>query len=121
MTAVSSAPAASCAGVSNDGPLRHTREGTILNLRVSPGARRTSIEGRYGEDALKLKVAAPPVDGKANAEIERFLSGLLDLPRFEVTVIRGARSRDKAVLIQTSQPHEVREALSEHLAWPPCP
>ena len=107
--------------MSNDGPLRHTREGTILNLRVSPGSRRTSIEGLYGEDALKLRVAASPVDGKANAEVERFLSELLDLPRSDITVIRGAASRDKAVLIRARQPHEVREALSDHLVCPPCP
>lgn len=115
MTAVSSAQAASCAGVSKDGPLRHTREGTILDLRVSPDARRASIEGLYGEDALKLRVASPPVDGRANAEVERFLSDLPDLPRSEVTVIRGAGSRDKAVLIQTSNPHLAREILSRYL------
>jgi uncharacterized protein (TIGR00251 family) len=50
-----------------------TKDGILLNLRVSPGAKRTSIEGPYGA-ALKLKVAAPPVGGKANAEVERFLA-----------------------------------------------
>jgi uncharacterized protein len=87
----------------------------ILNLRVSPGARRTSIEGRYGEDALKLRVAALPVKGKANAQVERYLSELLDLPLSDVTVVRGAGSRDKAVLIQAPHPDEVREVLSRYL------
>jgi uncharacterized protein (TIGR00251 family) len=99
----------------SNGLLRHTREGTILNVRVSPGAKRTSIEGRYGEAALRLRVAAPPVDGKANAELKRFLSELLGVPRSDVTVLRGAGSRDKAVLIQTSQHHEIRETLSRYL------
>ena len=99
----------------SNGLLRDTAEGTILTLRVSPGARRSSVEGCYGEDALKLRVAAPPVNGKANAEVERYLSDLLDLPRSAVTVIRGAGSRDKAVLIQTLHPGEVRKTLSRHL------
>lgn len=99
----------------SNGLLRHTAEGTVPNLRVSPGARRASIEGRYGENALKLRVAAPPVDGGANAEVELFLSELLGLPRSNVTVVRGAASRDKAVLIHTSRPVEVREALSPPL------
>lgn len=95
--------------------LRDTDKGTILNLRVSPGARRSSIEGRYGEDALKLRVAAPPVDGKANAEVERYLSDLLGLPRSDVTLIRGTGSRDKALLIQSLHPDEVRKTLSRYL------
>ena len=95
--------------------LRRTGDGTILNLRVSPGARRSSVEGLYGEDALRLKVAAPPVNGKANAEVERYLSDLLGLPRSGVTVVRGASSRDKAVLIPDLPPDEVREALSRYL------
>lgn len=71
--------------------------------------------GLYGEDALRLKVAAPPVNGKANAEVERYLSDLLGLPRSGVTVVRGASSRDKAVLIPDLPPDEVREALSRYL------
>jgi uncharacterized protein len=99
----------------SNGLLRNTSKGTILNLRVSPGARRSSVEGLYGEDALKLRVAAPPADGTANAEVERYLSDLLGLPRSGVTVVKGAASRDKAVLIQGLHPDEVRETLSRYL------
>jgi uncharacterized protein len=92
-----------------------TRDGTILNLRVSPGARRTSIEGAYGEDALKLRVAAPPVEGRANAEAERYLAGLLGVASSDVCVVKGASSRNKAVLVRGAAPDEVRGILSEHL------
>ena len=90
-------------------------DGIRLDLRISPGARRSSIEGPYGESALKLKVAAPPVDGKANAEAERFLAELLDIPRSNVTVVRGASSRDKVVLVRGVGPSETRKLLSTHL------
>ncbi len=90
-------------------------QGTVLNLRVSPGARRTSIEGAYGEDALKLRVAAPPVEGRANAEAERYLARLLGVASSDICVVRGASSRNKAVLIRGAAPEEVREILSEHL------
>ena len=85
-----------------------------MNLRVSPGAKRTSIEGPYGA-ALKLKVAAPPVDGKANAEAERFLAKVLGVPRSEVAVVRGASGRDKSVLVRGAAEGELREALSDQL------
>ena len=69
------------------GLLTPAREGVLLNLRVSPGA----------------KLAAPPVDGKANAEIERFLAQSLGIPRSDVAVIRGASSRDEVVLLRAAQ------------------
>jgi uncharacterized protein len=89
-----------------------TREGTLLNLHVSPGAKRTSIEGLYGEGAIRLKVAAPPVDGKANAEVERFLSKLLGVTRSDVTVIRGSSSRDKTILVRSVSQTRTHKALS---------
>jgi uncharacterized protein (TIGR00251 family) len=92
-----------------------TKEGTLLNLHASPGAKRTSIEGPYGDDAIRLKVAAPPVDGKANAEVERFLSKLLGVPRSDVTVIRGSSSRDKTILVRGVTQTETHKALSAHL------
>ena len=97
------------------GFLTAAKEGTLLNLRVSPGAKRTSIEGPYGESAIRLKVAAPPVNGKANAEVERFLAELLDVPRSDVTIIRGATSRDKQVLVRNLAHAQTQKALSTHL------
>ena len=95
--------------------LSTAKEGTLLNLRVSPGAKRTSVEGHYDEGAIRLKVAAPPVDGKANAEVERFLAELLGVPRSDLAVIRGAAGRDKTVLVRGLARAETRKALSSHL------
>ena len=92
-----------------------TREGTLLELHVSPGAKRTSIEGLYGEDAIKLKVAAPPVAGKANAELEKFISKLLGVPRSDITITRGASTRDKTVLVRGATHSDTRKALSAYL------
>jgi uncharacterized protein len=91
------------------------KEGTLLNLHVSPGAKRTSLEGLYGEGAIKLKVAAPPVHGRANAEVERFLSKVLGVPRSDVTITRGASGRDKTVLVRGATQAETHKALSAHL------
>jgi uncharacterized protein (TIGR00251 family) len=96
------------------------REGTLLNIHVSPGAKSTSVEGLYGEGAIKLKVAAPPVGGKANAEVERFLSKLLGVPRSDINIIRGASSRDKTVLVRGTTRAETHEALAAHLPSIPC-
>lgn len=70
------------------------------------------MSGTYGEGALKMRVAAPPVDGQANEEARRYLAKLLGLPRTRVEVVRGASGRDKVVLIRDMDPDDVRRTLS---------
>jgi uncharacterized protein len=92
--------------------VRPSKDGALLRLRVSPGSKRSSVNGLYGEARVpRLSVAAPPVDGKANAEVEKFLSKLLGVPKGDVCVIRGASGRDKTVLVRGARPEQVRTCL----------
>ena len=88
--------------------VRPSKDGALLRLRVSPGSKRSSVNGLYGEAAIRLCVAAPPVDGKANAEVEKFLSKLLGVPKGDVCVIGGASGRDKTVLVRGARAEQVR-------------
>jgi len=67
-------------------------------VHVQPGARRTGVAGVHGA-ALKIALAAPPVDGKANAALRAFLAAAFDVPLARVTIVRGATSREKIVRI----------------------
>jgi uncharacterized protein (TIGR00251 family) len=80
-------------------------------LRVSPGAKSTAAKGLYGDEALKLSVAAPPADGKANAAVERYLATLIGVKRSRVTIVKGASSRDKLVFVRGARAETVRESL----------
>jgi uncharacterized protein (TIGR00251 family) len=82
----------------------------LIQLRVSPNARTTSFGGRHGA-AWRLKLAAPPVDGRANAALLEFLSDALDLPRRAVALQRGTASRDKWVRISGMDLPQVLEKL----------
>ena len=104
-------PAVSCAGVV-EVFVRGSDEGALLTLRVSPSAKKSSVEGAYGDHALKLRIAATPVDGKANAETEKFLAKQFGLPRSEVSVVRGASSQDKVVLLRDIEPEKVSGILA---------
>jgi uncharacterized protein (TIGR00251 family) len=69
---------------------------TRLQLRVSPAGSREQVVGRHG-DAWKVRVAAPPEDGKANDAVLRLLAEALGLPRRDVALVSGHTGRDKVV------------------------
>ena len=86
---------------------RHSDEGWVLTLRVQPGASRTEVSGPYG-DALRIRVASPANDGKANAELLRFVADTLGVPRSAVSILRGHGSRDKTLLVEPHDPDLTR-------------
>lgn len=67
-----------------------------VRLRVSPGAPRSELVGRYG-DGWKVRVAAPPEDGRANEAVLGLLAERLDLPRRSLSLVSGHGGRDKVV------------------------
>jgi uncharacterized protein (TIGR00251 family) len=69
---------------------------TRLRLRVSPGATRAGVVGRYGQ-AWKVRVAAPPEGGRANDAVVRLLADTLSVPRDAVKLVSGQSARDKIV------------------------
>jgi len=73
--------------------------GLQLRLRVQPGAKRSTVVGLHA-DRLKIAIAAPPVDGRANEALIRFLADSLDLRALSVQLTAGATARDKQVLIE---------------------
>jgi uncharacterized protein (TIGR00251 family) len=71
---------------------------TILELHVQPGAKRTQFAGKHG-DRIKLRLAAPPVEGKANEALIEFLAAHYAVPRKNVSIEAGLHSRQKRVAI----------------------
>ncbi len=82
-----------------------------MGVRVSPSAPQTEVRGLHG-DRLKIAVAAPPEDNRANKELEEALAALLGLRRDEVQVAKGHASRDKVVAFTGLTESELRELLS---------
>ena len=81
-----------------------------LRARVQPRASRTEVTGEHA-GAIKVKIAAPPVDGKANEECCRFLAKLLGVRAGSVEIIAGESSRDKIIRVHNTSAERVREAL----------
>lgn len=68
-------------------------------VRVIPRASTTAIAGEH-EGALKIRIAAPPVDGAANAELVRFLAKTFKVPRRDVEIASGTNSKNKIIRIR---------------------
>jgi uncharacterized protein len=84
---------------------------TRLQLRVSPGAARSGVVGRHGV-AWKLRVAAAPEDGKANAAVIRLLAETLGIPARDLEIVSGHGSRDKTVALAGIGPDETERLLA---------
>jgi uncharacterized protein (TIGR00251 family) len=79
---------------------RRTDGGWLLTIRVQPGASRSGVVGAYGS-ALKVRVAAPANDGKANAALVRFLAAHLGVPPRSIEITAGHHDRTKVVEVRT--------------------
>lgn len=72
-----------------------------LTLHVQPAAKRSGIAGLHG-DALKIRLAAPPIEGRANEALLKFVAALFDVPLRQVELKQGGQSRRKVVAITGS-------------------
>jgi uncharacterized protein (TIGR00251 family) len=81
---------------------RRNGETITLTLHVQPGARISEIAGIHG-NALKIRLAAPPVEGRANEALQKFIAELFAVPRRRVELVQGALSRRKVVSISGSK------------------
>jgi uncharacterized protein (TIGR00251 family) len=84
--------------------------GVQLQLHVQPGASRTGIAGLHG-DALKVRITAPPADGRANRELLDFLAEVLGVARARIALVKGESGRRKTVIVQGIELEETRRRL----------
>lgn len=83
-----------------------------LQVRVRPGAKKNAVTGR-GAGLLMIAIAAPPIEGRANEELVRFLAEELGIPRRQVQVIRGVTSRLK--VLEIDAPPDVVQAWLDRI------
>lgn len=73
----------------------------VVHVYVQPGAKRTEIVGFFG-NALKIRLASPPIDGRANVALVKFIAKLFDVPIRQIEFKRGDKSRYKTIAIRGS-------------------
>lgn len=71
----------------------------LLKLKIQAGAKKNEICGDQIDGAVKVKIAAPAIEGKANAKLLEFLSGEYGVPQSQIRIVKGLKSREKIVKI----------------------
>lgn len=95
--------------------IRDTPRGVTFEVHVHPRAKRTGITGIL-DGRLKLALASPPVDGRANEELQRFFAGLFEVPRSAVQLVGGDHTRAKRMLIVGRGGAAILTALEQAIA-----
>jgi hypothetical protein len=90
--------------------LHSTDDGVLIAVRVIPRAGRSGVAGMR-DDALLVRLNAPPVEGAANAELVEVIAKTLGIPRRSVTIVSGERSRQKRVRVVGVSEREVTAKL----------
>jgi uncharacterized protein (TIGR00251 family) len=98
--------------VTGRGWLREHRDGVEIDVIVVPKASRTEVTGVH-EGRLRIRLAAPPVDGKANRELIKGMSKLLRAKKTDIDLIRGQTSRRKVLRIRELSPATVLKRLGK--------
>ena len=87
-----------------------------LSVHATPGAKRTEVAGAYG-DALRVRLGAPPVDGKANAALIAWAAEAFGVAKARVELLHGAAGRQKVLAIGFDTPAELAAAQAQVAAW----
>ena len=91
-------------------PIEQTAEGVRLRIKAVPRASRSEVAGIHGNE-VRIRLAAPPVDGAANEELIRFLADALSVRRTAIRLVSGQTSRSKVITIAGVALEQVRTSL----------
>jgi len=92
------------------------KSGAAITVRVTPRARNNEIVEVLSDLTVKIRLTAPPVEGKANKALIEFLSDVLDMPKSKIEIVAGETGRDKIVSILEADSDVVHKKLLEHLS-----
>jgi hypothetical protein len=92
------------------------QKGAALAIRVTPRSSKNEISEVLHDGTIRIRLIAPPVEGKANDALITFLSDVLDIPRSNIEIVAGETGRDKLVSILGLDAEAVHSRILNHLA-----
>ena len=86
--------------------IKETENGIIVNIKISPNARKNEIIKK--ENETKIKITAQPIDGKANKAVIEFLSKTFKIPKTSIKILKGETSKEKTILRETFDKEKIK-------------
>jgi uncharacterized protein len=96
--------------------LHDGKKGVALVLRVTPRASKNEIVEILSDGTVKVRLTAPPVEGKANEALLKFLAKVLDVPRNRLDVVAGASGRDKIISVIDMDADTLHKRILDHIS-----
>ena len=96
--------------------LHNGQIGAALAVRITPRSRKNEIVEILNDGTVKIRLTAPPVEGKANDALIAFLSDVIGVPRSQIDIIAGATGREKLVSILNLDATTVHQRILAHLS-----
>jgi len=96
--------------------LHNGKKGSALAVRVTPRASRNEVAEILHDGTVRIRLTAPPAEGKANKELSKFLSDILGVPKSKIEIVVGKTGRDKLVSILDMDAETAHQKILEHLA-----
>ena len=91
------------------------KSGAAIAIRVTPRAKKSQIVSILSDNTIKIKLAAPPVEGKANEELIRFLAKVFKVRKSKLEIVAGKTGRDKLVTVLGLKPEEMHQIISDQI------
>ena len=96
--------------------LHDGKRGAALAIRVTPRARKNEIVEVLSDGTVKVHLTAPPVEGKANEALIKFLSEVLDIPTSQLEIVAGATGRDKLISVMDMDAATLHRKIVENIS-----
>jgi len=96
--------------------LHNGQKGAALAVRITPRASKNEISEILSDGTVKIRLTAPPVEGKANLALVDFLSDVLGVPPSRIEIVAGATGRDKLISVLDMDADSMHQRILQHLA-----
>ncbi len=96
----------------NKANFKNGKAGSAISVRVTTRSPRTAIAGILDDGTIKIKLTSPPIDGKANEELIRYLSGVMQIPKTNIEIISGQANKNKLIVLFGIDSDRVNQLIS---------
>ena len=92
------------------------KRGAAITVRVIPRSKINQISEILEDGTIKIKIAAPPIEGKANSTLIKYLANVLDIPQSDLEIVAGVHGKNKLITIYHLTPDEVQDKIISAIA-----